>query len=326
MRIIQWCRISIQVQHLQSSGVYTRYQNGKEEPLQDTTRSFSDRDLSVIKPQVTIVTAFLHPDAHSRNKPNMGDPYSRWMGWVRMFRNISNPVIAYFGSVQYYFHFEGIRLSRLRRTNMTIVDIRSLQTFKMKPRIEAILARRRNSSMNADLLCTMHAKYELLKRAAKQNPFRTSHMLWLDVGPYNQPYPSDGKFRVDLPPKFDHQRIAYRSSRWFAPEKTVPDVFRKNLVWMNGDFILGATQSVVSWCKTYLSAVKKYLKSDLVGTDEANLYAMMLDTDGAYRDLVKVYNMKDKGFSRWYKKISGLKRPFQGKNLPPVKRRRPKRL
>ena len=255
------------------------------------------------------------------------------MGWVLLFKNVANPVIAYFGSVQYLFYFESVRKRYLNATNLSVVEIPDLHMCTMKSNMTDSIANttgnttgtRPNAtdyasshaatqSLSADILCTMHAKYELLKRAAQVNPYRTSHMLWVDVGSYNAPSRiKPRRFSVNVPKGSDNQRVSYWASGNTSSNRNLSDVFREQAVWLDGNFVFGTTQTLITWSDTYMSAVANYLRHNQVGTDETSLYAMMLDTQYKYRDRVKIYsNGTDPQFSELRETFAGVKIPMKG--------------
>lgn len=275
-------------------------------------------------PDITVVTAFLHPDPHSKNNPALGDeadPYTRWMEWSKLFRNMSNPVIAYLGSVQYMFYFESVRGSRaITDTNMTIVKLEDLETYKLRKEFESLMGSNGIEETSVNELLYDHSKYELLSHAAAHNPFHTTHMIWLDQAQYNAAFPNVHTYRVSIPENFDVTKIAYRTSKDFV-SKTVDEVFKENETFLNGDFFLGAAETLKTWCQSYIGALKKYLSQGKLGTSETTLYAMMVDSDEQYVDQVSEFKTEDATFAEWYQKMSGVVKPYQDEGAATKKRR-----
>lgn len=264
-----------------------------------------------LSPEVTVVTAFLPPYPHMANQGATGDdkadPYTRWMEWSKLFRNMSNPVIAYLGSVQYMFWFESTRGMRsMSSTNMTIVDIQDLDIHKDLTTSQFF------QDPNLVNLIYQHSKYELLLHAAKYNPFRTTHMLWLDSGTYNAAYQNDHTYKVKIPENFDDTRVAYRTQKDFVSGRNVEDIFTGKETYMDGNFLIGEVGTVKRWCEMYLTALKKYLSKGKLASDETTLYAMMSDSAEEYRNLVTTYKASDVAFAVWFQKMSGLNKPYEG--------------
>jgi hypothetical protein len=100
----------------------------------------------------------------------------------------------------------------------------------------------------------MHAKYEVLQWAIKQNPFKTRYFCWLDVGLFRDlsKLRSVNRFSLYLPPYFNTGSVAYQEVYGARNTKaTVKDIVYNNMVWVCGCFFIGEAGVMYQWTLEY---------------------------------------------------------------------------
>lgn len=90
----------------------------------------------------------------------------------------------------------------------------------------------------------MHAKYEVMQRTIRENPFHTKYFSWLDIGLFrelvsvssvaDQANQKCSKFRLTFPNNFSSDSVAYTQVYRRNAALTPKDIVYKNLVWVCG--------------------------------------------------------------------------------------------
>ena len=247
---------------------------------------------------VTVVTEYfdLGPFQKGSEKHLIYTP-EKYKHWMEIFAFIKNPVIAYFSEPHHAERFKTIR-SRfgVHLTKVVMVNRTNLWAFSLLPKIGNIYSqpdypKYLPNTVVPEYACAMHAKYELVYKVAKSNPFFTKYLAWLDIGTYRDMQSANesiSRFRVDLPPNFIDSKVAY--CQVYKEERlTIKEIFLGNHVLMGGAFFLGKPNALAEIANRYQNAVEHFLSQGLMNTDQQVLYAMR-QLDSRIPDLMQLYN------------------------------------
>ena len=119
----------------------------------------------------------------------------------------------------------------------------------------------------------MHAKYEVMQSAIKENPFKTRYFCWLDIGLFRDltdgdhdsiripNVPNDSlkfeqfstdRFSIYLPPGLEPSSVAYQQV-WDDRNKdaSVEQIVYENMVWVCGCFFIAEASVMYRWTEEY---------------------------------------------------------------------------
>ena len=97
----------------------------------------------------------------------------------------------------------------------------------------------------------MHAKYEVLQWAIKQNPFRTRYFCWLDIGLFRSLPPGSPSFAMYLPPNLTTNSVAYQEVYGRVTSAKIEDIVKANMVWVCGCFFVAEATVMYRWTQEY---------------------------------------------------------------------------
>ena len=230
---------------------------------------------------ITIVTAYLNIGSFQKGEGDQVFKPETYRKWIKVFHQVTNPVIAFFDNERDAAMFEVLR-SRLpaNRTRVVRVARSDMWAFSLRPAIaklfsQAFYPKHHPNTVIADYSCTMHAKYEFMATAVRENPFGTRHFAWLDVGLFRD-WGLLGAFSLRLPPHFDPGRVAYGEvyALASAARLTARQIVQRNLVWVCGCFFVGRHDVVARWARQYRAFAERMVKAGWVSTDQQVLYYM----------------------------------------------------
>jgi len=200
--------------------------------------------------------------------------------WMTVFAQITNPVVAYFDDVDHAAFMRDLR-KKLSRTRIIVVDRKTLWSFcELEPRIAAIFSQENYpfdppNTVVSKYSAAMHAKYELMRWAVQNNPFRSAYISWLDIGLFRDlatDFVDDSKsFQLGIPPRLNRSAVAYavvspRST--FNPTFTAEQIVRSNFAWVCGCFFIARVDVMWRWTTEYLSAVERMVSENWISTDQ----------------------------------------------------------
>jgi len=267
--------------------------------------------------ELTVVTAYF--DIGSFQKGPGGGIFSPqlYQKWLTVFAQIRNPVVAYFDNAD---HAALMRVLRINhpKTRIITVDRRTLWSFReMQPRIAEIFSRRGYpwnppNTVVSNYSAAMHAKYELMRRTIRDNPFHSAYICWLDVGLFRDlasdsvaASMNDNKsFKLALPPRLNSSEIAYTLvypvSR-YGPV-SAENIVKQNSVWVCGCFFIGRVDVMWHWTTEYLMAVEQMVSERWMSTDQQVIYWLFLGegkTKLQPRTSIQLYQVDD-GSNEWF--------------------------
>ena len=235
-----------------------------------------------LKEEVTIVTAYFNLGSFQKGfwpwKHFSSETYESWM---QVFQDLNSPVLAFFENEQDIRMFERIR--SMQPCNMTktyLINRTLLWSFSLQERIHELYSlpgypRFSPNTVIPEYSCAMHAKYDLIKMAARENPFHTKYIAWMDIGYFRDiPYDS-GSFSFHIPPGFDESKVAYSEVWPFRPELTTArQIVSGNYVWVGGGLFIARVDVIREWVRKYVMVTERMLDDGWVSTDQQVLYMM----------------------------------------------------
>ena len=161
-----------------------------------------------------------------------------------------------------------------------MIDKKSSWAFRRKDAIKDIFALNGyQNTVDPEYLCSMHAKYDALSRAVKQNYFHTKYFAWLDIGFFRSEVNNSRKFILQLPPDFDPSSIAVTRVANFEMGMEISKIFLEEKVWVGGGIFVGDHELMLKYTEQYKRAVDYFLSKQLMNTDQQVLYAMYSEQD-----------------------------------------------
>ena len=160
-----------------------------------------------------MVTAFFDIGAFGKGSFfNIRRP-TTYFQWAHTFKYLVNPFVAYTDSHTFYNHMSTIRRKSRSKTRLFMFNRSSSWAFQIKDAIKEIYnngnyPKHLPNTVVPEYTCAVHAKFDVISRAAMDNYFKTKYFMWLDIGYFRHDLKSKQFFRLDLPSGFDDSRIA----------------------------------------------------------------------------------------------------------------------
>lgn len=241
--------------------------------------------------ELTIVTAYF--DIGEFQKGYGGSMFTPklYQKWLTIFAQIKNPVIAFFDNADHAALMQVLR-KNYPKTRIVVIDRRTLWSFReLQPHIAKIFSRQGYpfnppNTVVPNYSAAMHSKYELMRWAIRDNPFRSTYICWLDVGLFRDlAYDSvasavsgDDAFRLGVPPNLDSSKVAYSVVFPDLPHTplSAQQVVVQNSVWVCGCFFIGRIDVMWQWTFEYLLATERMVSEEWMGTDQQVIYWLFL--------------------------------------------------
>ena len=168
---------------------------------------------NIIESDLTIVTAFFDIGTYGKGTPNNIRSVKTYLEWVKTFRFLQNPLVAYTDSEIFKQELQSLRGNLTTITKIFLIERNSSWAFRRKEKIKSIFAikgypKHYPNTVVPEYSCAMHAKYDVISRAASENYFHTSYFAWLDVGLFRDEVNNTKNFILGLPMKFNSTTIA----------------------------------------------------------------------------------------------------------------------
>ena len=103
----------------------------------------------------------------------------------------------------------------------------------------------------------MHAKYDVISRAANENYFHTNYFAWLDIGLFRDEANSTKNFILRLPKDFNSTTIAVNRVFNASMDVDISRIFKRQLDWICGCtcIFLGKRELIMKYAQQYKKAV-----------------------------------------------------------------------
>ncbi|XP_067670379.1 uncharacterized protein [Haliotis asinina] len=275
----------------------------------DTNKTLSQsiEDPSLLKPEITVITAYFNIGSFAKGtKSNVYTP-SRYMNWMKVFGRIRNNLVAYTDSKDVFDLLTSLR--RRFPSNMTKVFLirrADLWSFSLSKEIRNIY-RQPNypqhypNTVNENYSCAMHAKFELVNRVLVEELFPTEYFCWLDIGLFRALVDDNSMFKLQIPNQWDKRKVAYSKVYGFNDKATTESVMKGNQVWVGGAMFLGTPQVLHNYTEDYMNTVKMLLRRHLMNTDQQVIYSMYLPSSELKpRVQIQLFSQTKSRYNPWF--------------------------
>ncbi|XP_048247473.1 uncharacterized protein LOC124147819 isoform X2 [Haliotis rufescens] len=264
-------------------------------------------DPSLLKPEITVVTAYFNIGSFAKGQTSNVHTPSRYMQWMKVFGRIRNNLVAYTDSRDAF-----NLLTNLRRkfpSNMTkvfLIDRANLWSFSLAGEIRSIYSQpnyphHHPNTVNENYSCAMHAKFELVNKVLMEELFPTKYFCWLDIGLFRALADDNSVFKLQIPHEWDRERVAYSRVYGFNDKATIESVIKGNSVWVGGAMFLGTPEVLHKYTEDYMNTVKMLLKQRLMNTDQQVIYSMYLPSSRVKpRVQIQLFSGKNSRYNPWF--------------------------
>ena len=231
---------------------------------------------------ITIVTAYWNIGSITNGNINQSKDPARYLRYMHSFAYIENPVVAYFDDIIMEMQFLLIR-KRARFPTKTILfkNRTELWSFSLESHLQEIHSQpgypKSIPVFHTSYDVAMHAKYDTMTHAIKNNYFNTEYFAWCDLGIFRDMPGGLGShynFRMTLPPEFDREKVAFSQVTPRDDKLGLKDIFFGSRFWVAGGFFLGTTEPLLKLAEDYRYSTEKFLRMNLSATDQQVIYAM----------------------------------------------------
>jgi len=191
-----------------------------------------------------------------------------------------NPVVVYSDDTKLLERFRRARGNLT--TELIFMNRTELWSFQLEPRIAKIFAKPKYPKHHPNTVvplysCANHAKYDVVSLAIQSNYFNTKYFAWVDLGYWRDMGSELGaeyKFLLTLPPRFNHERVAFTEAFVFVPYASTTQIFLTSWLSMAGGFFIGHGDKMLLLTENYRYTTEKYMKRGLANSDQQVIYAM----------------------------------------------------
>lgn len=258
---------------------------------------------------LTIATAFFNIGQFGKGSPYDTRSQNTYLTWAKTFRFLVNPLVVYTDSEEFFKHMDDLRENFTSRTKIFLFDRKSSWAFQRRDKIKEIFnmkgyPRHYPNTVVPEYACAMHAKYDVISRAASENYFQTEFFAWLDIGLFRAEVDRKEYFLLELPPDFNYSKIAV--TQVYADTKmdeTISNIVRDKLDWICGCIFVGKRDVILKYAEQYKRAVDYLLSKNLMNSDQQVLYALY-SVPGRKEmtpniDL-QIYMCHEWGYDKWF--------------------------
>ena len=224
------------------------------------------------------------------------------------FKWIENPVVAFFDNEDIMKTFMELRKTLpANRTKIIKLDRSKMWSFSLLGRIKSIFSRPQYprylpNTVYPEYSCAMHAKYDYMDEVARNNPFNTKYLSWVDLGYFRDLVNKNTtSFSLYTPPKFDESRVAYCEIGHFYPNLNIGRVVSTNLIWLAGGFFVSTVEVMRRWTRQYRQYTERMLENNWMSTDEQVLFSMYLqESEKLWNRSVDIQPYSGRRFDPWF--------------------------
>ena len=252
----------------------------KKVPIDDTMRH-----------DITIVTGYVNIGNFENDFDRSTHTPGLYRKWLKPFEMIETPVVAYFTDDEDVKIFKKIRQGK--STYIVKVSKEGLWAFSLLDDIAKIYRQYSYPKHNPyttvpEYTSAMHAKYEFMAKALKENPFKTNFFCWMDVGLFRNVTEKPRRtLDLKLPALFDEKRVAYSQINERI-DMTVEEIFHNNMVWVCGCIFMAKGTIMKKWIYEYMRYIDRFLMEGFMNTDQQVLYGMYMSREERLVD-IQVY-------------------------------------
>ncbi|KXJ25054.1 hypothetical protein AC249_AIPGENE29247 [Exaiptasia diaphana] len=276
-------------------------------PLPHFTSAVSDSNWSsensTSSDNITVVSAYFNLGTFQKGSAEKRGE-NKYKDWMKRLAQVQNSMVIYLENNETKNYLKTIRSGSLGSlTQFVEVNRGDLWAFGLQENISKIYAnpnypKHHPNTVLPEYSCAMHAKFEVMSHAVRNNFFKTKYFIWLDVGCFRDRRVDDKPFYLVRPPGFDPSRIAYTEMFSFDPKQTPRNIVLKNIVWVSGAFFVGRGDVMLRWVDQYKRQVHSLLKEGLMNTDQQTIYSMF--TDKRNNNSVQIQAYRARGNYPWF--------------------------
>lgn len=268
-------------------------------------------NLSTLTEDVTVVTAYFNLGNFVKG---MSDVYGAklYHHWMTVFGRITNPVVFYVDADNEANLFGIIRSHQPKNhTQIVRVDRKDLWSFSLVPYIEEIynqpfFPEHHPNTVRPDYSAAMHAKYELIHRTIRKNPFRTKYISWVDIGLFRDlvratstpSIPGGPPFHLGLPQDLGLDKIGYTEVYRRDGSLDLGQIISGNYVWVCGCFFIGRVDVMFRWVVEYMGAVEQMIGEHWMSTDQQVIY--WIYNKGLHSTLIQTFVSENDKYNSWF--------------------------
>ena len=248
-------------------------------PDQISTSVSRDSADSMTPTLITVVTAFFDIGNFGKDSPSISRTQDTYLNWAKTFKYLLNPLVVYTDSTKFYKRVLKLRTKLQDRTKLLMFNRTSSWAFQRRDVIKRIFSSKGYpkyypNTVLPEYSCAMHAKYDVISRAATKNYFHTRYFMWLDVGLFRARANNKMYFKLELPPYFNNSRIAVNQVYNTSMSLETSVIIKQKLDWICGCIFLGRRDVILKYAEQYKRAVDYFLSQKQMNSDQQILYAM----------------------------------------------------
>lgn len=137
---------------------------------------------------------------------------------------------------------------------------------------------RNHEKDNRDFILSGHTKHECIMRIAEENPFNTTHFMWMDndIAKIFHTKKETLQYLRELSTHYLKPEFITFPGCWSKLEKSKVNDILHSVHWrFCGGFILGSKNTIISFCKLYNECVIQFFETHNILTWDFNLWAWM---------------------------------------------------
>ncbi len=212
---------------------------------------------------MTLVTAYFDL---GRLRKGGGINKQGYMNWASAYRFITNPLIVYTDSDDFYTFMTKVRTDFQNKTKIFKIERQSLWAFQLIDKIKAVFSQPGYPKHSPNTImpaysATQHAKYALVSNAIRDKHFENDFYAWIDIGYFRNSVKYNNFFAIN-------QVFGYTKG---LPPSTI---FRSNKVWVAGGMFIGTANLILQFEQLYKRAINYFFDKKIMNTDQQVLYSL----------------------------------------------------
>lgn len=229
---------------------------------------------------LTVVTAYFDIGNIPKGSLSNIRTTDQYKSWMNVFRYLNNPLVVFTDSDNFTEFFTELRKESAALTKIVKIAKESLWSFEIKPQISQIYDKPNYPKYYPityipEFTSIMHSKLTVVGNAIRSHLFPSDYYCWLDVGYFRDLLDNNKPFFLEVPDDLDVSKVGV--TRVYDSKLnniTARDVILGKMIWIGGGLFLGSPDTLLKFELQYKDRVMYYLSQELMGDDQAILYAM----------------------------------------------------
>jgi len=221
---------------------------------------------------MTLVTAYFDL---GRLRKGGGPDKQVYMNWASAYRFVTNPMIVYTDSDDFYKFMTKVRNDFQKKTKIFKIERPSLWAFQLIDKIKAVFSQPGYPKHSPNtIMPAQHAKYALVSNAIRDKHFENDFYAWIDIGYFRNNVNYYNFFQLLAPPDIDKNKIAVNQVWGYTKGLPPSTIFRQNKVWVGGGMFIGTANLILQFEQLYKRAIHDFLDKKIMNTDQQVLYSL----------------------------------------------------